>query len=61
MSNNVGTVRSVSYHQEILDSWGLEKPVRKDEGTAVVEVAFYGMGVLQDIKAGDIIQIEKKG
>ena len=61
MSKNVGAVRSVSYHQEIMDSYGLEKPVRQDEGWIVMEVAFYGLDVLQDLKAGDIVQIEKKG
>ena len=44
-----------------MDSWGLEKPVRQDEGWIVMEVAFYGLDVLQDLKAGDIVQIEKKG
>lgn len=58
---NTGTVRAISYHQEFLDAWGLEEPVRKDEGTVVVEVAFSGLEVLESIEAGDIIQIEKKG
>ena len=60
MSKNLGTVRSISYHEEVLNSWGLEKPVRKDEGQVVMEVVFSGLEVLQDIKAGDIIQIPKK-
>ena len=61
MSKNVGTVRSVSYHEEFSESDGLEKPVRQDEGTVVMEAAFSGVGVLQDIRVGDIVQIEKKG
>lgn len=61
MSKNVGTVRSVSYHEEFLDSQGLEKPVLRNEGVVVMEVAFYGLDVLQDLKFGDIVQIEKKG
>ena len=61
MSKNVGTVRSVSYHEEFLESYGLEKPVLRNEGVAVMEVALCGLGVLQDLKAGDIVQIEKKG
>lgn len=61
MSKNVGTVRSVSYHEEFLEGWGLEKPVRRNEGVVVMEVAFYGLDVLQDLKFGDIVQIEKKG
>lgn len=61
MNKNVGTVRSVSYHEESLESWGLRKPVRQDESPVIVEVAFCGLDVLQDLKAGDIVQIEKKG
>lgn len=61
MSKNSGIVRSISYHEEILNSWGLEEPVRKDEGTVVMEVVFSGLEVLQDIQAGDIIQIPKRG
>lgn len=61
MSKNVGTVRSVSYDEEFLEAWGLEKPIRKNEGVVVMEVAFYGLDVLQDLKFGDIVQIEKKG
>lgn len=61
MSKNSGIVRAISYHQEFLEVWGLEKPVPRDEGTVVVEVSFHGSEVLQDIQAGDIIQIEKKG
>lgn len=61
MSKNSGIVRSISYHEEILNSWGLEEPVRKDEGSVVMEVVFSGLEVLQDIQAGDIIQIPKRG
>lgn len=61
MSKNVGTVRSVSYDEEFLEAWGLEKPILKNEGVVVMEVAFYGLDVLQDLKFGDIVQIEKKG
>lgn len=61
MSKNSGIVRAISYHEEFLDSWGLEQPVRRDEGTVVMEISFRGLEVLQDIEAGDIIQIEKKG
>lgn len=61
MSKNSGIVRSISYHEEVLNSWGLEEPVRQDEGSVVMEVVFSGLEVLQDIKAGDIIQIPKRG
>lgn len=60
MSKYVASVRSISYHEESSNSWGLEEPVRKDEGPVVVEVAIYDLEALQDIRAGDIIQIEKK-
>ena len=60
MSKNSGIVRTISYHEEIMNSWGLEEPVRKDEGSVVVEVVLYGLEALQDIRAGDIVQIEKK-
>lgn len=61
MRKNSGIVRSISYHEEVLNSWGLEEPVRKDEGSVVMEAVFSGLEVLQDIKAGDIIQIPKRG
>lgn len=60
MSKYFASVRSISYHEEISNSWGLREPVRKDEGPVVVEVVLYGLEALQDIRAGDIIQIEKK-
>lgn len=61
MSKNSGIVRSISYHEEALNSWGLREPIRQDEGSVVMEVVFSGLEVLQDIKAGDIIQIPKRG
>lgn len=60
MSKYFASVRSISYHEESSNSWGLREPVRKDESPVVMEVAFYGVEVLQDISVGDIIQIEKK-
>ena len=60
MNKYLGAVRSISYHEESRDSWGLEKPVRQSEGPVIMEVAIYDLEVLQDIRAGGIIQIEKK-
>ena len=60
MSKHLGTVRSISYHEEFLDSLGLEMPVRRDEGSVVMEVVFSGLEVLHDIRVGDFIRIGGK-